>query len=96
MWRPDGYVKVLDFGIAKLTEQALAADISETDRTRHLKTRAGLFLGTASYMSPEQTRGQEASAPSDIWSLGVVLYEMVNGAAPFAGARRPATRSRRF
>ncbi len=78
MWRPDGFVKVLDFGIAKLTEQALSPVVT-------LQTQPGLFLGTAAYMSPEQTRGQEADARSDIWSLGVVLYEMVSGKAPFAG-----------
>ncbi len=84
MWRPDGYVKVLDFGIAKLTEQSLA-DPTGTGINATLKTEPGIFLGTASYTSPEQARGQEADARSDIWSLGVVLYEMVSGKAPFAG-----------
>ena len=58
MLRPDGYVKVLDFGIAKLTEQRLASDDRTVETTAMLQTRAGLVLGTAHYMSPEQTRGR--------------------------------------
>src|SRR5205085_8027693 len=84
MLRPDGYVKVLDFGIAKLTER-LASDLDEVGTTAVLQTRPGLVLGTAHYMSPEQTRGQKVDARSDIWSLGVVLYEMVGGILPFRG-----------
>jgi hypothetical protein len=62
MLRPDGYVKVLDFGIAKLTEH------HDVETTAVLQTRPGLVLGTAHYMSPEQTRGQKVDARSDIWS----------------------------
>ena len=84
MLRPDGYAKVLDFGIAKLTEQQPGSDSHEIGTTT-LQTQPGLLLGTARYMSPEQTRGQKADVRSDIWSLGVVLYEMVGGIPPFAG-----------
>ena len=85
MLRPDGYAKVLDFGIAKLTEQRLASDDHTGETTAALQTRQGLVLGTARYMSPEQARGQKVDARSDIWSLGVVLYEMVGGGPPFRG-----------
>jgi eukaryotic-like serine/threonine-protein kinase len=85
MLRPDGYVKVLDFGIAKLTEQRLASDDHTMETTAQLQTRPGLVLGTARYMSPEQARGQKVDARTDIWSLGVVLYEMVGGSPPFRG-----------
>src|SRR4030095_11168805 len=83
--RPDGYAKVLDFGIAKLTEQRRASDDHRVETTVLLQTRPGLVLGTANYMSPEQARGQKVDARSDIWSLGVVLYEMVTGSPPFRG-----------
>ena len=86
MLRPDGYAKVLDFGIAKLAEQQPASDLHEVVTTTLRQTRPGLVIGTAQYMSPEQTRGQTADARSDIWSLGVVLYEMVGGVPPFSGA----------
>src|SRR5216110_1172813 len=85
MLRPDGYVKVLDFGIAKLTEPRPVPDSDEIGTTTVLQTRAGLVLGTARYMSPEQTRGQTVDARSDIWSLGVVIYEMIAGVPPFHG-----------
>jgi serine/threonine protein kinase/Tfp pilus assembly protein PilF len=85
MLRPDGYAKVLDFGIAKLTEQRPASDHYEVGTTAVLQTRPGLVLGTGQYMSPEQARGQKVDARSDIWSLGVMLYEMVGGIPPFRG-----------
>jgi len=85
MLRPDGYVKVLDFGIAKLIERMRASDGHTIETTALLQTRLGLVLGTAHYMSPEQARGQKVDARSDIWSLGVVLYKMVAGSPPFRG-----------
>jgi len=83
MLRRDGIVKVLDFGLAKLTEdKATGPD----DPTRALvKTGAGVVMGTAQYMSPEQARGLEVDARTDIFSLGVVIYEMVTGNPLFTG-----------
>src|SRR5262245_9795959 len=81
MLRPDGYVKVLDFGLAKLSEH-LATDAARSDK---VETDPGTVLGTVSYMSPEQARGLETDARSDIFSLGVVLYEMITGRRPFEG-----------
>ncbi len=85
MVRHDGYVKVLDFGLAKLTEyQRLVSDPEAA--TMHLvKTEPGTVMGTVSYMSPEQARGLEVDERTDIWGLGVVIYEMVAGKAPFDG-----------
>ncbi len=84
MMRRDGYVKVLDFGLAKLTEQE-ATDVAAPAGAR-LKTDTGVVMGTSRYMSPEQARGLAVDARTDIWSLGVVIYEMVTGRAPFEGA----------
>jgi serine/threonine protein kinase/TolB-like protein/Flp pilus assembly protein TadD len=81
--RRDNYIKVLDFGLAKLTE-GVAGEIDTEGPTRaQFQTSAGLVMGTVAYMSPEQTRGERLDARTDIWSLGVVLYEMVAGCVPF-------------
>jgi serine/threonine protein kinase len=86
--RPDGYVKVLDFGLAKLTEQSYqstSAD-SQIDTMVKADTKPGTVLGTVNYMSPEQARGQVLDQRTDLFSLGVVLYEMLAGRMPFAAA----------
>jgi eukaryotic-like serine/threonine-protein kinase len=84
--RRDGYVKVLDFGLAKLVEQQPAIVDKEAPTKNLFKTDEGVVLGTVIYMSPEQARGLEVDARTDIWSLGVVLYEMVAGCLPFEGS----------
>jgi serine/threonine protein kinase/Tol biopolymer transport system component len=84
MVRPDGYVKVLDFGLAKLAEAQSAAVDSQAPTMFKVETDPGTVMGTIAYMSPEQARGLEVDRRTDIWSLGCVLYEMVAGHPPFA------------
>src|SRR2546425_276249 len=85
MLRRDGIVKVLDFGLAKLTQpEALTIDTQAATKPL-IHTEPGRVMGTVAYMSPEQVRGLDLDARTDIWSLGVVLYEMLADQAPFVG-----------
>ena len=83
MVREDGYVKVLDFGLAKVTDKLAAGQTEKTLIQRF--SLPGMIMGTVTYMSPEQARGGRVDARSDIFSLGIVMYEMLTGHVPFCG-----------
>ena len=85
MLRRDGYIKVLDFGLAKLTQPSGSTTDTEAPTKAMVNTGAGTVMGTANYMSPEQAKGTHVDARSDLWSLGAVLYEMITGRVPFPG-----------
>lgn len=85
MIRPDGYVKVLDFGLAKLVERKNQSFLGlEESTVKQNQTAKGVILGTVNYMSPEQAKGERVDERTDIFSLGVVIYEMIAGRTPFA------------
>ena len=83
MIRHDGYVKILDFGLAKLTEQQTSD--ADLEMPTLLQTNPGLVMGTVQYMSPEQARAKNVGVGTDIWSLGIVMYELLAGRVPFTG-----------
>ena len=91
MLRTDGYVKVLDFGLAKLAEPKALDTAAPT--LPKVETEPGVVMGTFSYMSPEQARGVAVDARTDIWSLGVMIYEMAAGRQPFEGVTASAVMS---
>ncbi len=85
MIRGDGLVKVLDFGLAKLTEKRPETSLSDVATKAHFKTQPGIVVGTVAYMSPEQARGMTLDPRTDIFSLGIVMYELFTGKRPFVG-----------
>ncbi|MBA3694392.1 MAG: serine/threonine protein kinase, partial [Acidobacteria bacterium] len=85
MVRPDGYIKILDFGLAKLVEQQKSLISLEDETVEQNQTAKGVILGTVNYMSPEQAKGERVDERTDVFSLGIVIYEMIAGRTPFAG-----------
>ena len=93
MIRRDGYVKLLDFGLAKLTQpDGVPIDLDASTKAL-VNTSEGAVMGTANYMSPEQAKGINVDARTDLWSVGAVLYEMIAGRTPFAGQSQTETLS---
>ncbi len=89
---PSGFARILDFGLAKTSGPAIGAEATENDPTRSaLLTEPGIVAGTVGYMSPEQVRGESVDGRSDIFSLGVVLWEMLTGRRPFTGGSQVET-----
>ncbi|MDI1242990.1 MAG: protein kinase [bacterium] len=89
--RPDGYVKVLDFGLAKLLKPDNGLIGGGHEAATRNQTAQGVIMGTVNYMSPEQAKGEAVDERTDIFSLGVVLYELLTGATPFQGTSMPET-----
>jgi serine/threonine protein kinase len=86
---PDDKVKVLDFGLAKAIDAEPARDVANSPTLSMMATNAGIILGTAAYMSPEQAKGFSADHRSDVFAFGIVLYEMLTGRQPFQGETAP-------
>ena len=84
--RRDHVVKVLDFGLAKVTEKKVSKEEEQSEAATAFKTAPGIIMGTPNYMSPEQAQAHAIDVRTDIWSTGVVIYEMVTGTIPFSGA----------
>src|SRR5262249_54830960 len=80
---PEGRVKVLDFGLAKIHECEIEQDFADSPTLSAMKTGAGVLMGTAAYMSPEQARGKDVDRRADVWAFGCVVYEMLTGRQAF-------------